>query len=123
MRIAPPQTIKPRPDSAVGFVWDIDLLSGYKHEFLQNVAANPGLDHFTGVDTPEIGSRLRTGNSDAVLLIGDFANAFYKHFGTTSAHPGSCTRRLAPRHPARRVETSGRRNRPIRSSCDRSMAP
>ncbi len=60
----------------VGFEWDIDLFSGYKHEFLQNVAADPGLDHFTGVDTPEIGSRLRTGNFDAVLLTGWFRKCF-----------------------------------------------
>ncbi len=54
----------------VGFEWDIDLLSGYTHEFLRNVSATPSLDRFAGVDTPEIGRRLRAGRFDAVLLMG-----------------------------------------------------
>ena len=54
----------------VGFDWDIDLLSGYTHEFLRNVSAVPALDRFAGVDTPEIGRRLRAGRFDAVLLTG-----------------------------------------------------
>lgn len=60
----------------VGFEWDIDLLSGYRHEFLQNVAAQPGLNHFAGVDTPEIGHRLRVGRFDAVLLMGWFRKCY-----------------------------------------------
>ena len=62
----------------VGFEWDVDLLAGYRHEFVQNVASRPGLDHFTGVDTPEIGRRLRTGNFDAVLLMGWFLKCFHQ---------------------------------------------
>lgn len=62
----------------VGFEWDIDLLSGYRHEFLQNVASKPGLDHFTGVDTPEIGRHLRTREFDAVLLMGWFLKCFHQ---------------------------------------------
>jgi glycosyltransferase involved in cell wall biosynthesis len=62
----------------VGFEWDIDLFSGYKHEFLQNVSSKPGLDHFTGVDTPELRHRLRTGNFDAVLLMGWFLKCFHQ---------------------------------------------
>ena len=60
----------------VGFEWDIDLLSGYKHEFLRNVSVRPGLDHFAGVDTPEIGRRLRAQHFDAVLLLGWFRKCF-----------------------------------------------
>lgn len=62
----------------VGFEWDIDLLSGYKHEFLQNVSPKPGLDHFTGADTPEIRHRLRTEDFDAVLLMGWFLKCFHQ---------------------------------------------
>jgi glycosyltransferase involved in cell wall biosynthesis len=54
----------------VGFDWDIDLLSGYDHEFLRNVARRPRFDHFGGCDTPEIGAQLREGHFDAVLLPG-----------------------------------------------------
>jgi len=54
----------------VGFEWDIDLLSGYSYEFLHNASAAPSLDRFAGVDTPEIGRRLRAGQFDAVLVMG-----------------------------------------------------
>jgi glycosyltransferase involved in cell wall biosynthesis len=54
----------------VGFNWDVDLLSGYAHAFLQNVARRPGLDRFTGCDTPEIGKRFREHGFDAVLVQG-----------------------------------------------------
>ncbi len=67
-----------RAGFGVGFEWDVDLFSGYTHEFLRNVALRPGLDHFTGVDTPEIGSRLRTGHFDAVLLMGWFRKCFHQ---------------------------------------------
>ena len=62
----------------VGFKWDIDLLSGYEHEFLRNAARNPGLDRFAGVDTPEIGARLRAGRFDAVLLTGWHLKCFHQ---------------------------------------------
>lgn len=54
----------------VGFDWDIDLLSGYEHVFLPNMARRPGLDWFGGCDTPEVGKRLREGRFDTVLLTG-----------------------------------------------------
>jgi glycosyltransferase involved in cell wall biosynthesis len=52
------------------FDWDVDLTSGYSHEFLANVARRPGTDHFLGCDTPGIGARLRQGQYDAVLVLG-----------------------------------------------------
>jgi glycosyltransferase involved in cell wall biosynthesis len=54
----------------VAFDWDIDLLSGYPHRFLTNVAKLPGVHHFAGCDTPEIGLRLKEGCFDAVLVQG-----------------------------------------------------
>lgn len=60
----------------VGFDWDVDLLAGYKHVFLRNVATSPGLDRFSGCDTPEIGSRLREGNFDALLVAGWHLKSF-----------------------------------------------
>lgn len=59
-----------RAGFGVGFNWDVDLLSGYEHVFLANVARNPRLDRFSGVDTPEIGQRLREGRFDVLLLKG-----------------------------------------------------
>lgn len=60
----------------VGFAWDVDLLSGYDHVFLDNVAREPGLGRFAGVDTPSIGRHLRAGRFDAVLLLGWYLKSF-----------------------------------------------
>ena len=60
----------------VGFEWDVDLLSGYHHEFLDNVAKLPELGRFEGVDTPEIGHKLRSGRFDAVLVLGWYLKCF-----------------------------------------------
>jgi glycosyltransferase involved in cell wall biosynthesis len=38
----------------VAFDWDVDLLSGYRHQFLPNVARRPSVNHFFGCDTPQI---------------------------------------------------------------------
>ena len=61
-------------DKSVGFStdlrWDVDLLSGYRSSFLQNVSVNPGTSTFGGCDTPEIGSILKKGKFSVVLLLG-----------------------------------------------------
>ena len=54
----------------VGFEWDVDLTDGYRAQWLDNRARQPGLAGFSGISTPEIGQRLRAGSFDAVLLIG-----------------------------------------------------
>lgn len=38
----------------VAFEWDVDLLSGYEHQYLKNVSPKPGTGTFAGCDTPEI---------------------------------------------------------------------
>jgi glycosyltransferase involved in cell wall biosynthesis len=60
----------------VGFDWDIDLMSGYAHEFLVNTARRPGVERFAGCDTPAIGARLAAGGFDAVLLLGWHLRAY-----------------------------------------------
>jgi glycosyltransferase involved in cell wall biosynthesis len=60
----------------VRFEWDVDLLSGYTHRFLRNVAKRPSLDRFAGCDTPEIGERLCEGRFDAVLVHGWYLKSF-----------------------------------------------
>src|SRR5262245_2250022 len=52
------------------FEWDIDLLSGYAHSFLKNVARVAGTDRFFGCDTPEVGDKLREGGFNALLMLG-----------------------------------------------------
>jgi glycosyltransferase involved in cell wall biosynthesis len=61
---------------AVKFDWDIDLLSGYDHVFMHNVAKRPGLARFSGCDTPEIGMRLAEERFDAVLVQGWYRKSF-----------------------------------------------
>ena len=55
---------------ASSFKWDVDLLSGYDHEFVPNVARDPGTHHFNGLHNPTLGERLRAWRPAAVLLIG-----------------------------------------------------
>lgn len=54
----------------VPFEWDVPLLDGYDHEFLNNVAAHPSTSGFNGLDVPGIGATLRKGAFDAVLVNG-----------------------------------------------------
>ncbi len=65
-----------RAGFGVGFAWDVDLLSGYDSVFLDNRARHPGLGRFGGVDTPEIGAKLREGGFDGVLLLGWYLKSF-----------------------------------------------
>src|SRR5713226_7957010 len=54
----------------VEFDWDVSLLEGYRHRFLQNVARKPSLSGFAGLDTPEIASIVKAENFDAVMVNG-----------------------------------------------------
>lgn len=64
----------PEGQAAAGFAtkfeWDLPLLDGYRHQFLENVSRRPGLQHFNGCDTPEIGKIIKNGGFDAVAMIG-----------------------------------------------------
>jgi glycosyltransferase involved in cell wall biosynthesis len=59
-----------RAGFGTAFDWDIDLTSGYLSTFLENVARQPGIDRFSGCDTPGIGHALREGKFGALLLMG-----------------------------------------------------
>ena len=69
-----------RAGFGVGFAWDVDLLSGYSSVFLDNRARHPGLGRFGGVDTPDIGVKLRAGGFgggfDGVLVLGWYLKSF-----------------------------------------------
>ena len=58
------------PQFGATFQWDVDLLTGYDHEFVPNVASDPGTHHFSGLDNPTLGARLRAWQPAAVLLFG-----------------------------------------------------
>ncbi len=63
-------TVQRDPQFGATFQWDVDLLAGYEHEFVPNVARDPGTHHFRGLDNPTLGARLRAWRPDAVLLFG-----------------------------------------------------
>ncbi|ACB76034.1 glycosyltransferase family 4 protein [Opitutus terrae] len=50
--------------------WDLDLLSGYEHEFVPNTARHPGTARFFGLRNPSLSARLRAWRPDAVLVYG-----------------------------------------------------
>lgn len=52
------------------FDWDVPLLDGYAHRFLANRSKRPGLSHFDGCDTPEVGGIIGRGHFDAVVTLG-----------------------------------------------------
>lgn len=58
------------PKFQATFKWDIDLLSGYDHEFVPNVAKDPGTDHFSGLRNPSLPTRLAAWHPSAVLFFG-----------------------------------------------------
>jgi glycosyltransferase involved in cell wall biosynthesis len=43
------------------FEWDLDLLSGYQHQFLRNVSRRPSVTRFTGCDTPDVAEIIHEG--------------------------------------------------------------
>ena len=62
----------------VAFEWDVDLLSGYRHEFLENVAQTPDTGRFFGCDTPSVRQRIAEGNFDAFLVMGWHLKCFWQ---------------------------------------------
>lgn len=58
------------------FEWDSDLVSGYENVFLRNVSSKPGLQGFSGCDTPEIANRLNEGKFDVLMVNGWHRKSF-----------------------------------------------
>ena len=67
-----------RADFGVEFEWDVDLLEGYSHEFLRNVARRPDVSRFAGCDTPEVGGRIEGGGFDAFLVTGWYLKSHWQ---------------------------------------------
>ncbi|MBC7367690.1 MAG: glycosyltransferase family 4 protein, partial [Undibacterium sp.] len=63
-------TVHTDPQFRTALKWDVDLLSGYAHEFVPNTSARPGSDHFGGLRNPTLTARLAAFRPDAVLLFG-----------------------------------------------------
>ena len=52
------------------FEWDVPLLDGYEHTFVENVSGDPGTHHFRGIDAPGLVPAIEAWGADAVLVIG-----------------------------------------------------
>jgi glycosyltransferase involved in cell wall biosynthesis len=50
--------------------WDIPLLDGYQHEFVNNKAKDPGVHHFNGIINPDLNNKITEWNPDFLLIIG-----------------------------------------------------
>ncbi len=65
-------TSKEQADAGFGveFDWDTSLFNGYSHRFLNNVARDPRVSGFQGLDTPEITELIARERYDAVMVNG-----------------------------------------------------
>lgn len=60
------------PDKGFGtsFAWDVPLLDGYAHTFVENVSDDPGTHHAAGIDAPGMVAAIEAWGPDAVLVFG-----------------------------------------------------
>jgi len=58
------------PDFKREIKWDIPLLDGYEHEFVENSSPNPGAGHFNGVNNKDLIERVEQYNPAAILIYG-----------------------------------------------------
>lgn len=65
-----------RAGFGVAFDWDVDLLSGYRHQFLENVAPRPDVSSFAGCDTPGIGEQIARGKFEAFIVNGWYLKSY-----------------------------------------------
>jgi glycosyltransferase involved in cell wall biosynthesis len=74
------QRHEPAQESAAGygheFTWDVPLTDGYRHVWLANVAARPGVGRFGGCDTPEIADQIARGRFDACIVQGWYLKSY-----------------------------------------------
>jgi glycosyltransferase involved in cell wall biosynthesis len=60
----------------VPFDWDVPLLDGYRHVWLRNIATQPGVDRWSGCDTPGIGLEIARGRFDACIVSGWYLKSY-----------------------------------------------
>src|SRR4051794_11061050 len=67
-----------RAGFGVAFEWDLDLLSGYRSQYLKNVAPQPDVNRYAGCDTPEISDIIRQGKFDAFIVVGWYLKSHWQ---------------------------------------------
>jgi glycosyltransferase involved in cell wall biosynthesis len=65
-----------RAGFGVAFDWDVPLLDGYRHEWLDNRASTPDVSRTAGCDTPDIGRVLRQRGFDACIVSGWYLKSY-----------------------------------------------
>ena len=50
--------------------WDIPLLDGYDHTFVNNIASSPGSHHYKGVNNPTLINEIKEWGANALLVYG-----------------------------------------------------
>ena len=50
--------------------WDIPLLEGYEHTFVENISKKPGTHHYYGVVNPTLNREVEEWKPDALLVVG-----------------------------------------------------
>lgn len=50
--------------------WDIPLLEGYEHTFVNNISSSPGSHHYSGINNPTLIEEVELWQADAVLIFG-----------------------------------------------------
>ncbi|HTL70107.1 MAG TPA: glycosyltransferase family 4 protein [Candidatus Eisenbacteria bacterium] len=65
----------------VPFEWDTDLLGGFEHVFLKNVARRPGVSSFFSCDTPSVAAEIGRGGFDAFLVTGWNLKCYWQAVG------------------------------------------
>lgn len=73
------------PDFKREFKWDIPLLEGYEHEFIENISKRPGAGHFNGIKNRNLIERIDHYNPDALLVLGW---SFHSHLNVLRHYKG-----------------------------------
>ena len=60
------------------FEWDIPLMEGYNHIFLNNISKNPSVYNFFGCDTPEISEIIKSKNYNYFIVFGWYLKSFWQ---------------------------------------------
>jgi glycosyltransferase involved in cell wall biosynthesis len=58
--------------------WDIPLLDGYNHTFVENTATDPGTHHFRGIIAPDLIPKIEAWAPDALLVFGWNVQAHFR---------------------------------------------
>ena len=58
------------------FEWDVPLVDGYRHVWLENISPQPGVDSYAGCDTPQLSRLLIPESFDACIVLGWYLKSY-----------------------------------------------